>query len=654
MSLREAAVLATALAAAMPAAAQGEFVTPPANLVLDGVPQVPVELAKKLEPYGEFRPHGLLSWHPARREILVRRRLKATNQIHRVVEPGETPEPLTDFEDAVNGAAYEPTKGDYFVFSRGHGGNEVFRIFRYDIATREATALSPEDERAFWWSFSRKGDRLVYATQPIDRNNPQRTARTTLHIVDPLKPASDRVLGTFDGGGWFGFRFSGDGKQLAYLEYVSATESNLWVMDVATKKKRRVTAQPKGGTVFYGEPYFTRDGKALIAVSDRGSEFRRLALIPIASPAKERALTPKLAFDVTAYDVSPDVNKVAFATNENGSSVLRFYDLTAMKELARPPLLQGVIGGVEWRRGSDEVGFHITAARTAGDVFSCDLKTRKITRWTNGNNPSMNTNEFVEPKLIKWKSFDGREITGFLYQPPERFTGRRPVIVNIHGGPEAQFRPVFLGRNNYFISELGVAMIFPNVRGSEGFGKTFLKLDNGVLREDSVKDIGALLDWIARQPELDASRVGVYGGSYGGYMVLAALTHYSDRIRAGVDIVGISNFNTFLKNTESYRRDLRRAEYGDERDPEMQAVFERISPLNHADRIKSRLFVAQGKNDPRVPYTEAEQIVKAVRANGQPVWYLLFNDEGHGFQKKANNDYFGAAAILFWRQYLLD
>jgi dipeptidyl aminopeptidase/acylaminoacyl peptidase len=653
MSLRDAAVFATALAAAMPAAADGEFVTPPANLVLDGVPPVPLEVAKKLEPYGDFRPHGLLSWHPARREILIRRRLKATNQVHRVAEPGAAPEPLTDFEDAINGAAYEPTKGDYFVFSRGQGGNEVFRLIRYDIAARTATPLSPEGERTLWWSFNRKGDRLVYATQPIDKNNPDRTARTTLHIVDPLKPETDRVLAAFEGGGWSDFRFSDDGKRLAYLEYISANESNLWVMDLATRKQRRVTTQPRGDTVFYGQPFFTRDGKALIALSDRGSEFRRLAYIPLAPRGKERPLTPNLAFDVTSYDVSTDVNKVAFATNENGSSVLRFYDLTAMKELARPPLLQGVIGGVEWRRGSEEVGFHVASARTAGDVFSCDLKTRKVTRWTNGNNPAMNTNEFVEPKLIKWKSFDGREISGFLYQPPGRFTGKRPVIVNIHGGPEAQARPGFLARNNYFISELGVAMIFPNVRGSEGFGKTFLKLDNGMLREDSVKDIGALLDWIKQQPDLDGDRIMITGGSYGGYMTFASAVHFSDRIAGAVAVVGISNFVTFLERTESYRRDLRRAEYGDERDPKMRAFLESIAPVNNAEKIGKPLMVVQGLNDPRVPYTEAEQIVATLKRRGTPVWFILAKDEGHGFAKKPNADYQFYSTVEFARRTLL-
>ena len=204
----------------------------------------------------------------------------------------------------------------------------------------------------------------------------------------------------------------------------------------------------------------------------------------------------------------------------------------------------------------------------------------------------------------------------------------------------------------FFVNELGLAVIAPNVRGSSGYGKTYLKLDNAELREDSVRDIGALLDWIATQPELDAKRVAVYGGSYGGYMVLASLTHYSDRIRAGVDIVGVASFNTMLKTTSAYRQDLRRAEYGDERDPKMRAFFTRIDPLNNAQKIHSALLVAHGRNDPRVPFTEAQQIVAKVRANGKTVWTIYANNEGHGFQKKANRDYLNAAIALFLKQNL--
>ena len=647
-----AALLALATALALRTAAAQEVVPPPESLILENVPPVPAELALKLKPYGEFRPHGLLSWHPTQREMLVRRRLNATSQIHAVTNPLTTPQPLTDFPNAVNDATYEPTRGQYFVYPIAEGGNEVFRIYRFDFATKESTAISPEGERAGTPHFNRKGDRIAYTTVKIDKNNPDRNSKTTLHLVDPMKPASDKVLARWDQGTWVGFRFSEDGRRLVFVEFVSINESYLWVMDVATGKKRRLTQGDKSGPVAYGDPEFAKDGRGVYATSDRGSEYRRLVYVPL-DGKPERALVTRHAFDVDSLEVSQDGSHIAFVTNEHGSSVLRFYDVKAGKELPRPPLVDGVIGGLEWRPRSTEIGFHITSARTAGDVFSYDLKANKLTRWTNGNNPEVNTSELAEPRIIKWKSFDGREISGLHYHPPKRFTGKRPVIVNIHGGPESQARPIFMGRNNYFVSDLGVAMIFPNVRGSSGFGKTFVKLDNGKLREDSVKDIGALLDWIKEQPDLDADRVMIVGGSYGGYMTLASAVHFSDRIAGSVDVVGISNFVTFLERTESYRRDLRRVEYGDERDADMRAFLETIAPLNHADKIGKPMLVAQGRNDPRVPYTEAEQIVAALKKRGTPVWFIMARDEGHGFVKKPNADYLFYSLVEFARRFLL-
>jgi dipeptidyl aminopeptidase/acylaminoacyl peptidase len=226
-------------------------------------------------------------------------------------------------------------------------------------------------------------------------------------------------------------------------------------------------------------------------------------------------------------------------------------------------------------------------------------------------------------------------------------------VINIHGGPEAQARPNFQGRGNYFMNELGIAMIYPNVRGSAGYGKSFLLLDNGFLREGTYKDINALLDWIATRPDLDADRVMVTGGSYGGHMTLAVSTFYSDRIRCAIDVVGISNLVTFLQNTSAYRRDLRRAEYGDERDPKMRKFLTDIAPLTNVDKIRKPLFVVQGANDPRVPRSEAEQIVKALQEHGTPVWYLLAKDEGHGFRKKRNSDFQFYASVMFMQEYLL-
>jgi dipeptidyl aminopeptidase/acylaminoacyl peptidase len=340
-------------------------------------------------------------------------------------------------------------------------------------------------------------------------------------------------------------------------------------------------------------------------------------------------------------------------TNEAGIGVLRLYDAAARKPLARPTLPVGDVERLVWHENSRDLAFSIDSAQSPSDAYSLDVSTKTLTRWTETTVPGLDATAFRSAQPIAWASFDKRRIGGFIIRPPAKFTGKRPVIVSIHGGPEGQARPGFIARWNYFLDELGIAIVFPNVRGSTGLGKTFVALDNGMRREDSVRDIGALLDWIGRQPDLDASRVLIEGGSYGGYMALAVATHYGNRIAGTIDVVGIANFVSFLENTESYRRDLRRVEYGDERDPKMRAFLERISPVSNADRISAPLFVVHGRNDPRVPYTEAEQIVAAAQKNGVPVWYLLADNEGHGFVRKANADYLFYAMAEFVRAYLL-
>jgi dipeptidyl aminopeptidase/acylaminoacyl peptidase len=358
-------------------------------------------------------------------------------------------------------------------------------------------------------------------------------------------------------------------------------------------------------------------------------------------------------WDVEDFDLSDDGRSIAFSINEAGVSKLHLLDTASKTSRPVQGAPQGVLGALRWHRNGRDLAFSMNSARSTSDVYSVDATTGSISRWTEGELGGLVASELSEPELIRWESFDGLEISGFYYRPPARFDGRRPVIINIHGGPEGQSRPIFLGRSNYYLNELGVAIVFPNVRGSTGYGKTFVSLDNGLKREESVRDIGALLDWIGTRPELDATRVMVMGGSYGGYMTLAASTHYSSRLRAAIDIVGISNFNSFLKNTESYRRDLRRVEYGDERDAKMAAFFDRIAPLNNAQKIAHPLFVVQGGNDPRVPLSEAEQMVERVKGNHTPVWYLMAKDEGHGFSKKRNADYLFYATVMFVKQYLL-
>jgi dipeptidyl aminopeptidase/acylaminoacyl peptidase len=371
---------------------------------------------------------------------------------------------------------------------------------------------------------------------------------------------------------------------------------------------------------------------------------------------------------VEAIEVSPASDSVAFSVNENGASRLywfeaRLVDIDGTRELAVSPASEielelGVVGGLEFARDGRRLGFTLARADAPAEAYSYDFDNRSLVRWTYSEVGGLDASQFVAPEQIAYPTFDTvgpdnepRLIPAYYFRPKSASAQRPvPVLINIHGGPEGQYRPTLSSFDQFLLNEMGIAVIRPNVRGSEGYGKTYLRLDNAEQREDSVRDIGAALDWIAGQPELDAGRVAVIGGSYGGYMVLASMVHFSDRLKAGIDIVGIASFETFLKNTSPYRQDLRRAEYGDEREPRMQQFFARIDPLHNADKITAALFVAHGKNDPRVPFSEAVQIAEKVRANGQPVWTVYADNEGHGFAKKANRDYLYSAIALFLQE----
>ncbi len=647
------AVLATLFCATLPALAQEAVLAPPAAMVLENVPPVRSSIVAQVAKYNEFKPTTFATWHPLKKEMIVVRRHNNTPQLFRLASAGAPLELMTDYAEPVRGARFEPTQGKFYMFTKDVGGNEVFRAYKRDAGGGEAVPVTPDGQRVNDIAWSRSGANMLYVTVPVGRQGSADKIGSTVSIVDPAKPEGARKLVELDGGGWGGFTFSPDEKQLAYMEYVSANESYLWLMDIASGKARRITEKNGAEAVSYGGAEFSRDGKGLYTVSDRASEFKRLTYIDLAT-LKHKVLTPDHKWDIDNFQLSDNGKMLALIVNEEGSSVLRLMRTSDHKVVKGPKLPLGAITSIEWHKDSRHLGLSMASATSPSEVYSVDTGNMALTRWTTHEKMAVDMSKFVEPDLIRWKSFDQRMISGFIYRAPSsKFPGKRPVVINIHGGPEAQFKPGFMGRSNYYTDEMGVSVIYPNVRGSDGYGKSFLKLDNGRLREDSVRDIGALLDWIKTQPDLDASRVAVSGGSYGGYMVLAVSTMYPERIAAAIDVVGISNFTTFLEKTESYRRDLRRVEYGDERDPEMRKFHEQIAPLNNASKIKKPLFVIQGKNDPRVPYQEADQIVATVKKGGVPVWYMTANDEGHGFAKKVNSDYQFYASLDFLNTYLL-
>ncbi len=627
-------------------AAQPASIVPNENLLVEGVPAIPAAIADAVRPYAESRSAGFDSWHPTRREMLITTRFADTPQVHLVKMPGGARRQLTFFPDRVGAAAFQPSRGESFVFSKDTGGGEFYQLYRDDVATGAVTLLTDGKSRNGGAVWSHDGKSIAYSST---RRNGQ---DTDLYVQDPSDPKTDRRLAELSGGGWGVADWSPDAKKLLVVEGISINESYLWVVDAATGVKTLVTPKGAGEKVSYGSGKFLPSGTAVYTTTDRGAEFHRLVRLDLAS-GQQTVLTPSIPWDVEEFDVTRDGKRIAYVTDEEGAGVVRVLDVASGKEARVPGLPLGTLSSLKWHENGHDLGFSFSSARSPSDVYSFDAATGKLERWTESETGGLNPESFSEPELMRWKSFDGKSISGFLYKPGGRFSGKRPVIVNIHGGPEGQSRPGYLGRTNYFLNELGAAVIYPNVRGSTGFGKSYSKLDNGMLRQDSVKDIGALLDWIRTRPDLDSDRIMITGGSYGGFMTLASAVAYNDRIRCSLDVVGISNFVTFLEKTEAYRRDLRRVEYGDERDPKMREFLQKISPLTSASKITKPLFVIQGANDPRVPRNESEQMVATVRKNGAPVWFLMAKDEGHGFAKKRNQDFQFYATVVFMQENLL-
>ncbi len=631
------------------AIAQDGAIAPGENLLVDGVPAIPASLVETAGRYGSYRNAALADWNPVRSEMLIATRFADTAQLHLVKMPGGERQQLTFFADAVGNGRFHPNGGDYIVFSKDVGGGEWYQLYRYDVASADVTLLTDGKARNLMGPWSSGGDQIAYMST-------RRTGKDTdLWVMNPADSKSDHLLTKLEGGGWGPEDWSPDDSKILLKEEISLNEAYLWLVDTKTGEKTALTpaGTKRGDKVAYGDVRFSKDGKGIYVTTDSGAEYMNLAYIELGRPEIKYLISgPEAKWDVERFDLSHNGMFIAYVKDEDGVSVIHVRKTADQKEVPLRNLPIGVVTSLRWHRNGHELGFSLTNARGPGDCYSYHVTTGKLERWTTSET-AVKTDAFPQAELVRWKSFDDKEISGFLYKPPAKFTGKRPVLVVIHGGPEGQTQPTFLGRSNYYLNELGIALIYPNVRGSTGYGKTFSQLDNGFKREDTYKDINALFEWIGTRPDLDAERIAVTGGSYGGHMTLAVSTFYSDRIRCSVDIVGMSNLVTFLEHTEAYRRDLRRVEYGDEREPKMREFLEKIAPMNNIEKIKKPMFVIAGKNDPRVPVSESQQIADALKKQGTPVRLLIAKDEGHGYRKKANQDFQFYATVEFLRQYLL-
>jgi len=635
------------LALAASPAPSGEGLSPVPGIPAlrqSGIPEIPAPIRERLTQYQNARAASLLDVAEDGSAVLVATRFGSTSQLHLVDRPLAMREQITFFEEPVGQAFLQPGDPRTVWLLRDAGGGEVYQIHRLDRRTGRADLVSDGRSRHRDAIISPDGRSIAWASTA--RNGKD----TDVWLAEVARPREARLL--VQGEGIFlPVDFSPDGKRLLVTQFRAITDADLHLVEAQNGERRQLT--PAGSAASVRQAAFSADGRKVWLVTDRWSDWNELYLLDPARPGeKPRSVTGSIPWDVEGLAVSRDGTRVAVAVNADGLSRLYLFEPRSGR-LSPADIPAGVVGRLRFpARRSSSLFFSLNQARSPSDVWQLDLSTRKVTRWTRSEMGGLDPDRLVDPQLVRYPSADGLAIPAFLYRPPARFPGRRPVVVVWHGGPEGQSRPLFTPLHQFLAAELGLAVLLPNIRGSEGYGKAYLGLDDGIRREASLGDIGATLDFVGSDPALDPDRVAVYGGSYGGYLALATLAFHPGRVRAGVDVVGISSIPTFLESTQAYRRDWRRAEYGDERDLAVRSVLERISPLHHVGRIDAQLFVQQGQNDPRVPRSEAEQIVQAVRQRGQEVWYLLAENEGHGFARKENRDYAQLAAVFFLQRAL--
>jgi dipeptidyl aminopeptidase/acylaminoacyl peptidase len=642
-----------ALAALLPAclllsAAFAEAQQPPGlpshqergNLVLEGVPSPDAALAARLQRYQHSREATFLDWLPDG-SMLIATRFGEVEQVHRVAAPLGMRTQLTFSPEPVSVArATHASSGNGFVFLKDQGGDENAQVFYTtgDGTVRQLTTGHSLHSTPTW-----AHDGKLVAFSGNERDN----MSYDVYVADVSSAAAPRLIVGGQQDTWYPLDWSPDDRKLLLWKYVSASESYLYTADVATGSLTAVDDTNHKNSIHSAK--FAPDGRGIYLITDTDSEFAQLRYLdPVTH--EQRKVTPDLQWDIENFDASGDGRYIAYVVNEDGHSRLTVLDTLQKIELTPPGLPDGQISNIRFDRTGKRLAMSADSAQAPRDVYVYDLGKSALERWTKSEIGPLDANTPASAELIRYPTWDRvngkqRMISAYVYRP--RSAGACPVVIDLHDGPDWQYRPHWDPFIQFLVNDLGYAVIAPNVRGSSGYGKSFLKLDDGVLREDAVRDVGSLLFWIGLQPAFDRDHVAVMGSSYGGYLTLASLASYGDRLRGGIDISGIANFVAFMGAPSVYRRDMRREEYGDEREPKMRSFLSRISPLSNAAQIRRPLLVVQGLNDPRVPATESQQMAYRIRSKGIEVWYLAAKDEGHGFRRKPNQDAYLLTAAMF-------
>jgi len=639
------------------AAGQEKTVPTPPNVKVEGMPPLPQAILDGVASYGQFHLATMEAWHPTKRQLIIRTTLGIPTQgngpqLHYLENPGRDRKQLTWYPNGVHGdvsASFDIANPSTFVFQYDPTGTEARSLYKFDVIGGSLSLLSATKTR-FAHIWARQGKWIAF-------DSAERNAKDhDIYVMQPADPATKRLVTQVDNL-WEPSDWSPDGNTILLNEIFSNSETYLWRVNVKSGEKTPITRRGDGNPALWYNARFSNDGKKVYAISDRGLGGEpRIWRCDVAACAWTPMTPDGITVDTGpggGFELSSDGSLMALVSEKGTNTELLVIDVATLKVRQLPVMSHGIVQHLKWRPNTREIGFTFGSVRSFADVYSIDISLGSLTRWT-FSETTFNPEILPAPEVVEWKSFDGHTISGILYRPAAKFTGPRPVLVSIHGGPDDQSRAQFRGRSNYFLNELGVAIIYPNVRGSSGFGRTFQQLDDGKGREGAVKDIGALLDLIKARPDLDQDRIVLMGVSYGGWLALEAGIVYNDRIRGIIEGAGITDFVTFLEQTDPSRQENRRHEYGDERDPEMRAYLKSISPLERASELKKPTLILHPGKDARVPVSQAQQLVSALKANNATVWYIEFTEANHDNLPVAGGSYLIATWMWFFKNFVLN
>ena len=609
-------------------------------LVYDSVPEADVALTDKLDAYLSAREATPFGWSP-KGQLLIATRFGDVDELHVVEKPAGDRRQITFRHEPVAAGVFSPDPArNALVFLESTGGGGATQLYYQQMAEPTAGGAAPNvklltDGRSVNGGvvWSNGGRELAFSTTARDG------ASTDIDIVEPATGSLPHLAVTGDGAAWVALDWTPDDRKLLVLKSVSAGEGYLYVVDLSSGQKHEVDPAPI--KVAIAGARFSRDGQGVYFISDRDGDYAKLRYVNLFTN-EHLILSGPIAADVEELAVSRDGRYLGFVTNEGGSSKLNLLDLKTHQDLIPPKLAApGLIDHLSFDPDGKRLAFAYMTGAQPRDVYVLDIASNRVEPWTHSETGPVDTAKFVVPRLAQFPTFDRpdghtRLEPVYLYEPVS--SGPHPTLIVFHGGPDAQFRPGFEPFIQYLVGELGFEVAVPNLRGSSGYGKAYVALDNGMQRDDVVKDVGALIVWLGSQNTVDAKHISVAGTGYGGYLALAALVNYNDRLIAGIDLDGISDFISFLSGAPPYSQNALRAEYGDERDPDMRTYLRRVSPLTNADHITRPLLVVHGRNDGQVPLGQADQIVNRLRGRGGQVWYLQAKEEGYTAGRKSNRD----------------